>query len=326
MSNLGTAEDSMSTALQRDQEALRRLCGPTFLQCLDDPFTQEILLNPDGTLWHERFGMEMVPVGTIPASDAEAILRTVAGCLDKVVTWDQPQLDGEFPLDGSRFSGALPPIVSNPMFAIRKPASRGFTLEEYVSSETMTEAQKDILCQAVAERKNILVIGGTSSGKTTLVNAIIEEMVHQKPHERHLIIEDIREIRCTASNVVFFHTTDEVPMTKCVKQGLRLRPDRIHVGEVRDESALDLLDAWNTGHEGGVATVHANSARLGLSRLRGLISRNRYAPNHIEEIIGEAVHRIVSIAKTPEGRRIKEILAVDGYSHTKQEYSLKTIG
>ena len=313
-------------AIQRDQEALRRLCGPVFLKCLDDPLTQELMLNPDGTLWHERFGMDMVPVGTIHAADAEAILRVVAGCLDKTVTWDQPQLDGEFPLDGSRFSGAIPPIVSNPMFAIRKPASRSFTLEEYVSSETMTEAQKDILCQAVDERKNILVIGGTSSGKTTLVNALIEEMVHQKPHERHLIIEDIREIRCTASNVVFFHTTDEVPMTKCVKQGLRLRPDGIHVGEVRDESALDLLDAWNTGHEGGVATVHANSARLGLSRLRGLVSRNRYAPNHIEEIIGEAVHRIVFIAKTPEGRRVKEILAVDGYSHAKQEYLLQPIG
>ena len=315
-----------TSAVERDQDALRRICGPVFLQCLDDPLTLELMLNPDGTLWHERFGMDMVPVGTIHPADAEAILRIVAGCLDKVVTWDQPQLDGEFPLDGSRFSGALPPIVSSPTFTLRKPASRSISLEEYVTCGTMTEAQKDILCQAVDERKNILVIGGTSSGKTTLVNALIEQMVHRTPHERHLIIEDTREIRCTAPNVVFFHTTDEVPMTLCLKQCLRFRPDRIHVGEVRDESALDLLDAWNTGHEGGVATVHANSARLGLSRLRGLVSRNRYAPNHIEEIIGEAVHRIVFIAKTPEGRRIKEILAVDGYAHAQQEYRLRTLG
>ncbi|MDU4377000.1 MAG: P-type conjugative transfer ATPase TrbB [Bilophila wadsworthia] len=315
-----------TSTLQRDQTALRRLCGPVFLECLDDPLTQELMLNPDGTLWHECFGMDMVPVGTIDPAAAEAILRMVAGCLDKVITWEQPQLDGEFPLDGSRFSGALPPIVSNPTFTLRKPASRSFTLEEYVFHETMTEAQKDILCQAIDEKKNILVIGGTSSGKTTLVNALIDQMVRRTPHERHLIIEDTREIRCSAPNVVFFHTTDEVPMTLCLKQCLRFRPDRIHVGEVRDESALDLLDAWNTGHEGGVATVHANSARLGLSRLRGLISRNRYAPNHIEEIIGEAVHRIVFIAKTPEGRRIKEILAVDGYSHAKRDYLAHNIG
>lgn len=319
-------EKNTPTPRQRDQESLRRLCGPVLLQCLDDPLTQELMLNPDGTLWHERFGMDMVPVGTIHPSDAEGILRMVAGCLDKVITWDHPQLDGEFPLDGSRFSGALPPIVSGPMFAIRKPASRVFSLEEYVTQGSMAEAQKDVLCQAIEERKNILVVGGTSSGKTTFANALIAQMVLQAPHRRHLIIEDLREIQCTARNVIFFHTTAEVPMFLCLKQGLRLRPDLIHVGEVRDESALDLLDAWNTGHEGGIATVHANSARLGLSRLRGLISRNKYAPNHIEEIIGEAVHRIVFIAKTLEGRRIKEIIAVDGYSHAKQDYLARNIG
>ena len=135
-----------------------------------------------------------------------------------------------------------------------KPASRVFTLDEYVEAGILTERQKDALCMAVSEHQNLLVVGGTGSGKTTLANALIAEMVHQFPDERHVIIEDTREIQCTAPNAVFFHTTDDVSMTKCLKQTLRFRPTRIHVGEVRDEAALDLLDAWNTGHSGGIST------------------------------------------------------------------------
>ena len=167
-----------------------------------------------------------------------------------------------------------------------------------------------------------LMYGGTGSGKTTLANALIAEMVHQFPDERHVIIEDTREIQCTAPNAVFFHTTDDVSMTKCLKQTLRFRPTRIHVGEVRDEAALDLLDAWNTGHSGGISTVHANSALQGLSRVRGLVSRSPSAPRCVEEVIGEAVQVLVFIERTPSGRRIREILAVDGYSIQKQEYQL----
>ena len=137
-------------------------------------------------------------------------------------------------------------------------------------------------------------------------------MVRQFPDERHVIIEDTREIQCTAPNAVFFHTTDDVSMTKCLKQTLRFRPTRIHVGEVRDEAALDLLDAWNTGH----------SALQGLSRIRGLVSRSPSAPRCVEEVIGEAVQVLVFIERTPSGRRIREILAVDGYSIQKQEYQL----
>ena len=314
-----------TTALRASWEAsLKIYAGPIVNAALDDPLTCEVMLNPDGRLWQERFGEPMKCIGKMHASEAEVMFRTLAALLDKAVSYDQPQLDGEYP-GGFRFSGALPPVVSGPSFTMRKPASRVFTLDEYVRTGTMTERQKEALCLAVGEHQNTLVIGGTGSGKTTLANALIAEMVRQFPDERHVIIEDTREIQCAAENVVPMHTTIEVTMTKCLKQTLRFRPTRIHVGEVRDEAALALLDAWNTGHSGGVSTIHANSARQGLSRLRGLVSRSPHAPHCIEEVIGEAVQLIVFMERTQAGRRVKEMLAVDGYSTGTHEYAVRDL-
>ena len=306
------------------ETSLRAHMGQLVNSALEDPMTCEVMLNPDGRIWQERFGEPMKCIGTMRSGDAEVAFRTLASLLGKTLSYDQPQLDGEYP-GGFRFSGALPPIVSAPAFTIRKPASRVFTLDEYVEAGILTEHQKDALCMAVSEHQNLLVVGGTGSGKTTLANALIAEMVRQFPDERHVIIEDTREIQCTAQNAVFFHTTNDVSMTKCLKQTLRFRPTRIHVGEVRDEAALDLLDAWNTGHSGGISTVHANSALQGLSRVRGLVSRSPSAPRCVEEVIGEAVQVLVFIERPPSGRRIREILAVDGYSPRNQEYQLREL-
>ena len=306
------------------ETSLRAHMGQLVNSALEDPMTCEVMLNPDGRIWQERFGEPMKCIGTMRSGDAEVAFRTLASLLGKTLSYDQPQLDGEYP-GGFRFSGALPPIVPAPAFTIRKPASRVFTLDEYVEAGILTEHQKDALCMAVSEHQNLLVVGGTGSGKTTLANALIAEMVRQFPDERHVIIEDTREIQCTAQNAVFFHTTNDVSMTKCLKQTLRFRPTRIHVGEVRDEAALDLLDAWNTGHSGGISTVHANSALQGLSRVRGLVSRSPSAPRCVEEVIGEAVQVLVFIERTPSGRRIREILAVDGYSPRNQEYQLREL-
>ncbi len=313
-----------STLYSSWETSLRAHMGQLVNSALEDPMTCEVMLNPDGRIWQERFGEPMKCIGTMRSGDAEVAFRTLASLLGKTLSYDQPQLDGEYP-GGFRFSGALPPIVSAPAFTIRKPASRVFTLDEYVEAGILTEHQKDALCMAVSEHQNLLVVGGTGSGKTTLANALIAEMVRQFPDERHVIIEDTREIQCTAQNAVFFHTTNDVSMTKCLKQTLRFRPTRIHVGEVRDEAALDLLDAWNTGHSGGISTVHANSALQGLSRVRGLVSRSPSAPRCVEEVIGEAVQVLVFIERTPSGRRIREILAVDGFSPRNQEYQLREL-
>jgi type IV secretion system protein VirB11 len=222
-------------------------------------------------------------------------------------------LECELPIDNSRFAGQLPPIVSAPCFAIRKKASQIFTFSQYVDSGIMTPYQCQYLTDCIADKKNVLVVGGTGSGKTTLVNGCIHSAVQSAPDHRYCIIEDTGEIQCHAQNVVQYHTTIDTNMTQLLKITLRMRPDRIIVGEVRGPEALDLLMAWNTGHPGGFATIHANSARAALDRLKMLISMHPNAPHPAEPLIGDAVDVVVHIARTETGRKITEILAVDGY-------------
>ena len=323
MTELMTEQKEFTSIKDRAKRKLERDMGPELLVALNDPKTVEIMLNADGRLWHERLGESMTCIGSMRVAQAQAIIETIAGYHGKEVTRQKPILEGELPLDGSRFAGQLPPVVPAPTFAIRKKAVAIFTLDQYVAQGIMTPEQKASLVAAVAGHRNILVIGGTGSGKTTLVNAIINEMVIQDPTERVFIIEDTGEIQCAAENYVQYHTSIDVNMTALLKTTLRMRPDRILVGEVRGPEALDLLMAWNTGHEGGAATLHANNAKAGLDRLAMLISMHPDSPKPIEPLIGEAVHLIVHIARTPDGRRVQEILEVSGYS--QGQYLTKTL-
>jgi type IV secretion system protein VirB11 len=273
------------------------------------------MLNADGNLWQERMGEPMHCFGTMRAAQARSVVRNVAGIHGKELTRHSPTIECEFPLDGSRFAGQIPPVVPEAVFAIRKKAISVFTLGDYVQGGIMTPAQCDRIRAAVTNRSNILVSGGTGSGKTTLVNAILNHLVGLEPLTRVVIIEDTGEIQCAAENHIQYHTSMEVSMTQLLRATLRMRPDRIIVGEVRGPEALDLLMAWNTGHEGGVATLHANSARAGLSRLAMLISMHPDSPRPIEPLIGEAVQLIVHIARTPGGRRVEQILEVSGFEN-----------
>ena len=309
----GQAGGPTTVVKDRAREKLLRDLGDTFLNAFNDPKTVEIMLNADHRLWQERLGEGMRCIGTMRPSQSEAIIKTTAGYYGKEITRTHPVLESEFPLDGSRFAAQLPPIVSGPTFALRKKAVSIFTLEEYVATGVLSANHRDVLMKAIQGHRNILVIGGTGSGKTTLINALIHEMVQADARERVFIIEDTGEIQCAAENFVQYRTSFDVGMTQLLRTSLRMRPDRILVGEVRGPEALDLLMAWNTGHEGGAATLHANDARAGLSRLSMLISMHRDAPRPIEPLIGEAVHLLVHISRTPTGRRVQEIVAVDGY-------------
>ena len=310
---MNDSDDGLDISSERAKRKLERDMGPLLLAALHDPKTVEIMLNADGRLWQERLGEKMKCIGTLPTAKGTAIIKTVASCLNKTITATDPKVEGELPLDGSRFAGQLPPIVTAPTFAIRKKAIAIYTLEQYVQAGIMSQRHYEAIKAAVKSHRNILVIGGTGSGKTTLVNAIINGMVDTDPTERLVIIEDTGEIQCAAENFVQFHTSPQVSMTALLKTTLRMRPDRILVGEVRGPEALDLLMAWNTGHEGGAATLHANNAEAGLSRLALLISMHPDSPRPIEPLIGDAVHLIVHIARTPEGRRIESILEVGGF-------------
>lgn len=305
---------------RRTSEKLSRDFGSVLSGALEDPCTIEVLLNPDGLLWQERLGESMRCIGRIEAPRAEAIIKTVASHLGKMVTRETPLLEGELPDGGGRFAGQIPPVVAAPAFAIRKPAIRLLELDDYVEQGTLSDSHCAVLKACVQEHRNILVIGGTGSGKTTFVNALIAHMVAAHPTERLVVLEDTREIRCSAPNAVQYRSSPTVSMTELLRTTLRMRPDRILVGEVRGPEALDLLMAWNTGHEGGAATVHANDARAGLVRLQMLVSMHRDAPRSIEPLIAEAVDVLVHISRSTDGeRRVREVLEVlglgaDGYS------------
>jgi P-type conjugative transfer ATPase TrbB len=299
----------------RLQEKLRRELGPELCALLEAPDVLEIMLNPDGQLWAEHLGQGMSLVGSMNAAQAESLMATVAATLRTTITRENPILECELPLDGSRFEALIPPVVSSPIFTIRRKASKVFSLDDYVTAGILTEAQRKSIAAAVASRQNILVVGGTGTGKTTLTNAIIDQMVQSTPQHRLVIIEDTAEIQCAASNAVILRATDTVDMLRLLKATMRLRPDRILVGEVRGAEALALLKAWNTGHPGGVATVHANHALAGLIRLEQLISEATPAP--MQTLIAEAVDLIVFITKTATSRRVEEVIAVKGFDGTQ---------
>jgi type IV secretion system protein VirB11 len=313
--HITTVKDRAKNKLERDAREI--------LSALQDPETVEIMVNADGRIWQEKLGQKIQHIGNIQAAQVEAVIKTVAGFHGKEVNRFNPMIEGEFPLDNSRFAGQLPPIVSSPTFAIRKKAIKIFTLEQYVETGVLSPRHGDVIKEAVRNHRNILAIGGTGSGKTTLINAIINEMVLSDPDERIFILEDTGEIQCAAQNFVQYHTTLDVDMTQLLKTTLRMRPDRILVGEVRGPEALDLLDAWNTGHEGGAATLHANDAMSGLTRLESLISRNPSAPKEIMPLIAEAVDMVVHITRTPHGRKIQQIIEVQGFK--RGSYQIKKL-
>ncbi|WP_182333666.1 P-type conjugative transfer ATPase TrbB [Stenotrophomonas acidaminiphila] len=323
---LATQAPGVSVAQQelsrRVKTKLERELGPLVCDLLQDENVIEIMLNPDGKLWVERFGEPMKVVGCMPESQARSLMGTVAATLEVAITAQNPILECELPFDGSRFEALLPPIVQRPTFSIRKKAVRVFSLADYVSSGIMTATQREIIERAVLARKNILVVGGTGSGKTTLTNAIIHSMGEQCPEHRLITIEDTGELQCEVLNVVALRAVEYVTMTQLLRATMRLRPDRIVVGEVRGKEALALLKAWNTGHPGGVATVHANSAPAGLIRMEQLVAEATQAPMY--SLISEAVNLIVSIGKVPHvGRRILEVVSVEG--HDGNNYLTKPI-
>ena len=301
-----TVEDRAKLKLERD-------VGPEFLAAFNHPRTLELMLNPDGTLFLERLGEAMVQIGTMPPDKAQSILETVAGIHRREITRASPLLECEWPLCNARIAGQFPPVVRQPSFQIRKHPIQVFTLDDYVAKGEMTEGQRKAIVEAIGARRNIFVSGGTGSGKTTLVNAMLMQMAALFPDVRLILIEDTGEIQCRARNHVQWHTTVTVTLRDLIRHSLRARPDRVIVGEVRGAEALDLLIILNTGHEGGLATVHANSARSCLSRLKSLVSMHPESPKPIEPVIAEAVHLIVHIEKTPQGRLVQEVLEVSGY-------------
>jgi Flp pilus assembly CpaF family ATPase len=338
MSTLAAIQDEQH---QRLEVKLRRELGEQVLQLLDDDLTEDILLNPDGSLWVKQMGQGFSWIGEMPAAQAASALGTIAAWRGTVLNHEHPILETELPIDGSRFEGIVSPVVRRPVFAIRLRPRKIFSLEDYEADGILTDSNDplnrlrrrddfldgvrglkhaDVIRAAVRARKNILVVGSTGSGKTTLVNGILDSLAQLTPHDRVISIEDTTELQCPVKNYLDLRAVGSVTMLECLRACMRLKPTRIVVGEVRGAEAHTLLKAWNTGHPGGAATVHANDALSGLIRLESLVAEATSAPQ--QTLIAEAVDLVVFVdeeSSVKAGRKVREVLLVTGYSNGKYQ-------
>nr|WP_299739489.1 P-type conjugative transfer ATPase TrbB [uncultured Roseobacter sp.] len=301
---------------------LRTALGPAIAAWLDEDAIVEVMLNPCGRLWVDRLGDGLSDTGEeLSPEDGERIVRLVAHHVGAEVHAEAPRVSAELPGTGERFEGLLPPVVAAPTFAIRKPAVAVFTLDDYVGSGIIDPSAAKTLRDAVLSRANILVAGGTSTGKTTLTNALLAEVA--KTSDRVVLIEDTRELQCTTPNLVALRTKDGVAtLSDLVRSSLRLRPDRIPIGEVRGPEALDLLKAWGTGHPGGIGTIHAGSAMGALRRLEQLIQEAVVTVPRA--LIADTIDVLAILQGRGADRRLSDLTRVTGLT-ADGDYALHSL-
>ncbi len=296
---------------KRHIEMLITAFGEDVIKLLQDPEIIEIMLNPDGKLWTESYEKGKYFTGIIfNAKQAANVIKLLAAYHQEIADYDHPEVSCELPESGARFQGWLPPVTDAPTFTIRKRATRIFTLENYVASGSINEEQANQLRRNVVERKNILIAGGTSSGKTTFANALLNEL--KETTDRIIVLEDLPELQIAANDCVKLTTTSIISMRTLVKGVLRMRPDRIIIGEVRDGAALELLKAWNTGHPGGICTIHANSPEATISRLEDLV--HEVVSVIPTRLIQEAIDVIVFMQRDHAGKhKVNSITELKAY-------------
>ncbi len=313
---------------ERLLERIRRDCGPVILAAIENPKVIEVMVNPDGQIWLDVAGEGMSYTGQdISRASVESLISTSASLLNTTVTREKPILEGEFPLDGSRLEALTEPVVPGPSFALRKKASLVFTIASYVERGILSETGAAALSSAIVERRNIFIIGGTGSGKTTLANAILKGIADLCPEDRLVSIEDTNELQISIANKVSLRTSEDCSITRLLRATMRLRPDRIVVGEVRGGEAYSLLKAWNSGHPGGIATIHANSAQEGLHKLSQYCFEAPEARNFSNEALCRQIASVVDVVLFIEkcsgspGRAVREICRVSGFNGSSFELS-----
>ncbi|WP_276897513.1 ATPase, T2SS/T4P/T4SS family [Dialister micraerophilus] len=324
--------------MNNEIELLRSVIGKDICQYLDDPNVHEIYINENGYLWivdgkRGKFCRKDI---CLNREKVETIIRAVAGAAHQVITPELPALGCEINELKCRVQAQVPPIVSSPTIFLRKKASTIFPIGFYIKTGFLTQEMADYLKKAIKERKNILVVGATGTGKTTFLNTLIQLVVEVTPNDRILILEDVPELQCKAEDFTKLQTyvdkdsKNNITMQMLLYYAMRLSPKRIILGEVRDLAAYTLLKAWNTGHPGGLCTTHANSAIEGLTRLEVLIKEDLSAQGDMRALIGQAVNVIVDIYRedfinAPSKRYIRNIIEVDGFDSKENKYKFKTI-
>jgi P-type conjugative transfer ATPase TrbB len=320
-------------------QQLDQIAGPELAALLHRDDINEIYCNDDGVVWYEAQDEGKVKTKICLTADrVRAIIELVTGQAGKVVNANIPDISAEIRDYGARFQGELPPIVRNPQFNIRKKATRIFTLDSYVKSNTLSQGYKDFIVKAIADRKNILVVGGTTTGKTTFLNAILDAIAKISPYHRIISLEDLPELQCPVEDYSPMFTMQDAgqsgiiyDMTRLLASCMRRSPDRIIVGEVRDGAAFTMLKAWNTGHPGGACTVHGNDAEAGLERIEDLAHEDIRAKGlNVRPLIGQAINIVISIIRLPlpDGRKVRkinDIIEIKGYDRHSDQYILNHV-
>lgn len=306
---------AQAEAADQYREMMTRYLGSTIVGAIGDDDVTEIYVNPqEGSVRLDtRSRGRVAAPATIEAVRVEMFLNAVAASLGLTLDAAHPRLEAELPavgFRGARLQGFMPPVASGPAFNIRKPPATIYSLDDYVRVGILTMSQCAALQRGILDHWNILIAGGTNSGKTTLANAVLREITDQFPSERVVILEDTVELQCAARDHLALRTGPHTTLVQLVRSALRTSPNRIVVGEVRGSEALDLLDVWATGHPGGVATVHASSPEGALLRLDRLAQRANVPSQRA--LIAEAIQLIVIIEGAGRARRVAVLARVDG--------------
>lgn len=276
---------------------------------LDDPIVTDISIIGTGEIIIKKFARGKIFTGEkIQPSKVRGIILSAAALLDKQIDpiGGIPKLEAVIPPPYSaRITGLLPPWVENPEVTFRKPPKEVFSLESYVENGRMKQNEYDLICEYIKERKNLLIGGGTGSGKSTLTNAVIQKMTEFTPNDRFYIVEDVPELQCNAHDKTMI-AVNPIHAAEAVRTALRWTPDRIIFGEVRyGEVANELIKAWNTGHTGNVTTVHADSCSSMLIRMEDLL--REVLPGEIPKL-KSSIHLCVHLSATKNGPIVDEVL------------------
>ena len=310
--------------------ALETSFGTEINNFFADELVTEIYINADGYLRINSLDRGAINTGTvIDAIKRDTIIKLIAGMGGKTINKEIPELAVDINSLNCRCQLVIPPLVPAPIIVMRKLPEKIFTLEDYLNNGTINQREYDYLINCITNKKNILLVGSTGTGKTTFLNALIAKISEISPNDRLGILEDTPELKCSSDDFYTLRTKvsrdpqKSIDMDYLLYISMRLSPKRLIVGEIRDKSALSLIKAWNTGHPGGLSTTHADDALSGLDRVE-MLAREAIPTGDFKESIAKTVNVVVAITLTVENnqvkRKISEILEIKGFDNVKKDY------